>query len=107
LRSPPIYHAERYRRARSSLRRRIGTFLCYQAGMADYYPLVATVAAALDHNTAEARRQLYENMRTGFPAYMGKIGRPLADAEVTPERTALEEAIRKFEAEQVALLARK
>ena len=89
------------------MRRRIGAFVRYESGMADYYRLVATVAAALDVNTAEARRQLYDNMRTGFPAYMGKIGRPLTDAEVTPERTALEEAIRKFEAEQVARLARK
>jgi hypothetical protein len=75
--------------------------------MADYYPLLASVVAALDANTAVARRQLYNSVRIGFVTHMGKGGRPISDAEVTPERTALEEAIRKVEAEEVARLAGK
>ncbi|HXW27425.1 MAG TPA: hypothetical protein VEK73_21940 [Xanthobacteraceae bacterium] len=75
--------------------------------MADYYPLLASVVAALDVNTAEARRRLYENARTGFPAYIGTLGRSLTESEITLERTALEEVIRRLEAEQVARLAGK
>jgi hypothetical protein len=89
------------------LRRKIGKFLRYENAMADYYPLMASVVAALDMNTAEARRQLYDNARTGFPNYIGSLGRSLTGPEITRERTALEEVIRKLEAEQVACLARR
>jgi AAA+ ATPase superfamily predicted ATPase len=70
--------------------------------MTNYYPLLASVVAALEPNTAEARRQLYESARVGFPNYLGNLDPPLSDAEVTRERTALEEVIRRLEAEQMA-----
>ncbi len=69
--------------------------------MTDYYPLLASVVATLAPNTAEARRQLYESARVGFPIYLGNLDPPLSDAEVTRERTALEEVIRRLEAEQM------
>jgi hypothetical protein len=75
--------------------------------MTDYYPLLSSVVAALDVNSAEVRRQLYDNARTGFPNYIGSVGPSLTDSEVTRERTALEEVIRRVEAEQVARLAGK
>ena len=75
--------------------------------MTDYYPLLSSVVAALDVNTAEVRRQLYDNARTGFPHYIGSLDPSLTDSEVTRERTALEEVIRRVEAEQVARLAGK
>jgi hypothetical protein len=75
--------------------------------MTNYYPLLSSVVAALDTNTAEVRRQLYDNARTGFPNYIGSLGRSLSDSEITRERTALEEVIRRLEAEQVARLAGK
>jgi hypothetical protein len=75
--------------------------------MTDYYPLLANVVAALEPNTAEVRRQLYESARVGFPNYIGALGGPLSDSEITRERTALEEVIRRIEAEQVARLAQK
>ena len=69
--------------------------------MTDYYPLLATVVATLDPNTAEARRQLYDSARVGFPTYLGNLDPPLSDSDVTRERTALEETIRRLEAEQM------
>jgi hypothetical protein len=73
--------------------------------MTNYYPLLASVVAALETNTAEARRQLYDSARVGFPNYIGNLDPPLSDSEITRERTALEEVIRRLEAEQVARLA--
>ena len=69
--------------------------------MTNYYPLLASVVAALEPNTAEARRQLYESARVGFPNYLGNLDPSLSDAEVTRERTALEEVIRRIESEQM------
>ena len=70
--------------------------------MTNYYPLMASVVAALEPNTAEARRQLYDSARVGFPTYLGNLDPPLSDSEITRERTALEEVIRRVEAEQMA-----
>ena len=70
--------------------------------MTDYYPLLASVVASLETNTAEARRQLYDSARVGFPHYIGNLEPPLSDSEITRERTALEEVIRRLESEQMA-----
>ena len=70
--------------------------------MTNYYPLMASVIATLEPNTAEARRQLYDSARVGFPNYLGNLEPPLSDSEITRERTALEEVIRQVEAEQMA-----
>jgi hypothetical protein len=75
--------------------------------MADYYPLLASVVAALETNSAEARRQLYDCARVGFPNYLGNLDPPLSDSDMTRERTALEEVIRRLEAEHMALAAAK
>lgn len=67
--------------------------------MADYYPLIQRAIAGLDKNTGEARRALYERARTALVAQLRGVNPPLAEAEITRERLALEEAIRKVEAE--------
>lgn len=67
--------------------------------MADYYPLVARAVAGLDRNTGEARRALYERARTALVAQLRATTPPLDEAEITRERLALEEAIRKVETE--------
>ena len=67
--------------------------------MADYYPLIARAIAGLDKNTGEARRALYERARTALVAQLRGVNPPLQEAEITRERLALEEAIRKVEAE--------
>jgi hypothetical protein len=68
--------------------------------MADYYPLVAKAVAGLEKNTGEGRRVLYERARSALVAQLrGMNDPPLTEAEITRERLALEEAIRKVEAE--------
>ena len=67
--------------------------------MADYYPLISRAIAGLDKNTGEGRRALYERARTALVAQLRGINPPLQEAEITRERLALEEAIRKVEAE--------
>jgi hypothetical protein len=67
--------------------------------MADYYPLIARAVAALEKNTGEARRGLYERARAALVAQLKGSDPPLDDGEITRERLALEEAIRKVEAE--------
>lgn len=67
--------------------------------MADYYPLVARAVAGLDKNTGEARRALYERARTALVAQLRGSDPPLEESEITRERLALEEAIRKVETE--------
>ncbi|HWV41241.1 hypothetical protein [Pseudorhodoplanes sp.] len=67
--------------------------------MADYYPLIQRAIAGLDKNTGEARRALYERARTALVAQLRGVDPPLQEAEITRERLALEEAIRKVEAE--------
>src|SRR3954469_23488826 len=68
--------------------------------MADYYPLVAKAVAGLEKNTGEGRRALYERARSALVAQLrGMSDPPLTEAEITRERLALEEAIRKVEAE--------
>jgi hypothetical protein len=68
--------------------------------MADYYPLVAKAVAGLEKNTGEGRRALYERARTALVGQLRSMDDPaLTEAEITRERLALEEAIRKVEAE--------
>jgi hypothetical protein len=73
--------------------------------MTNYYPLLASVVAALEPNTTEARRQLYDGARVGFPDYIWHLNPPPSDSEITRERTALEEVIRRVKAEQMAAVA--
>src|SRR5262245_17676673 len=67
--------------------------------MADYHPLIARAVAGLEKNTGEARRALYERARTALVAQLRGVTPPLDEAEITRERLALEESIRKVEAE--------
>ena len=67
--------------------------------MADYYPLIARAVAGLDKNTGEQRRALYERARTALVAQLRGVQPPLEESEITRERLALEEAIRRIEAE--------
>jgi hypothetical protein len=67
--------------------------------MADYYPLIARAVAGLDKSTGDARRALYERARTALVAQLRSVNPPLSENDVTRERLALEESIRKVEAE--------
>ncbi|MDR3464688.1 MAG: hypothetical protein P4M07_01960, partial [Xanthobacteraceae bacterium] len=68
--------------------------------MADYYPLIARAVAGLDPGApGEARRALYERARTALIAQLRSVDPPLTETEITRERLALEDAVRKVEAE--------
>jgi len=69
--------------------------------MADYHPLITRAVEGLGTSTAEARRTLYERARTALVSQLRGINPPLSEAEITRERLALEDAIRKVEAESV------
>src|SRR5262245_22033228 len=67
--------------------------------MADYHPLIARAVAGLEKNTGEQRRALYERARTALVAQLRGVVPALDESEITRERLALEEAIRRVEAE--------
>ncbi len=67
--------------------------------MTDYYPLIARAVTGLDKGTGEVRRALYERARTALVAQLRGVEPALTEAHITRERLALEEAIRKVEAE--------
>src|SRR5215472_15492522 len=67
--------------------------------MADYYPLIAKAVAGLDKSTGEARRALYERARNALVTQLRSVSPSLSEQDITRERLALEEAIRKVEAE--------
>jgi hypothetical protein len=67
--------------------------------MADYHPLILRAVEGLDKNTGENRRALYERARTALVAQLRGVQPALDESEITRERLALEEAIRKVEAE--------
>ena len=70
--------------------------------MADYYPLIARAIAALDPGApGEARRALYERARTALIAQLRGVQPALSEAEITRERLALEDAVRRVEADAV------
>ncbi len=67
--------------------------------MTKYYPLIARAVAGLDQNTGEARRALYEHVRTALVNKLRGLDPPLSEVEITSERLGLEEAISRVEAE--------
>ncbi len=69
--------------------------------MADYYPLIARAVGGLDSNTGENRRALYERARAALVNQLRGVDPPLDEDEITRERLALEEAIRRVETEAV------
>jgi hypothetical protein len=69
--------------------------------MADYHPLIARAVAGLDKNTGENRRALYERARAALVNQLRSVEPALDESDITRERLALEEAIRKVEADAV------
>jgi hypothetical protein len=69
--------------------------------MADYHPLIARAVNGLDKNTGEIRRALYERARGALVNQLRSVEPALEESDITRERLALEEAIRKVEAEAV------
>lgn len=68
--------------------------------MADYYPLIARAISGLDPSApGESRRALYERARAALIQQLRSVDPPLSESEITRERLALEEAVRKVESE--------
>src|SRR5215471_15900360 len=67
--------------------------------MADYYPLIAKAVSGLEKSTGDTRRALYDRARTALLAQLRGVEPALSEPDITRERLALEEAIRKVEAE--------
>ncbi len=67
--------------------------------MADYYPLISRAVGGLDKNTGENRRALYDRARAALVSQLRGVEPALDETDITRERLALEEAIRKVEAE--------
>jgi hypothetical protein len=67
--------------------------------MADYHPLISRAVAALEKNSGENRRALYERARAALLAQLRGVTPPLDESDITRERLALEDSIRKVEAE--------
>jgi len=65
--------------------------------MADYYPLISRAVAGLEKNSGENRRALYERARKALVDQLRGVQPPLSETDITRERLALEEAIRKVE----------
>jgi hypothetical protein len=70
--------------------------------MADYYPLIARAVGGLDDNTGENRRALYERARAALVNQLRGVDPPLDEEEITRERLALEDAIRRLETDAAA-----
>src|SRR6476620_11835439 len=67
--------------------------------MADYYPLISRAVAGLEKNNGENRRAVYERARAALLAQLRGVTPPLNESDITRDRLALEESIRKVEAE--------
>jgi hypothetical protein len=67
--------------------------------MADYHALISRAVAGLENNTGENRRVLYERARAALVNQLRGVDPPLEEADITRERLALEEAIRRVEAD--------
>src|SRR5436190_24223582 len=67
--------------------------------MADYYPLIARAVAGLEKNNGENRRALYDRARGALLTQLRGVTPALQESDIRRERLALEESIRKVEAE--------
>ncbi len=65
--------------------------------MADYYSIVARAVGALDPNTGDARRRLYERARRALVAEMTSAALALDPSDINAARNSLEEAIAQVE----------
>ncbi len=72
--------------------------------MADYYPLITRAVAGLEKNTGEARRALYDRARTALVEQLRGVTPSLSESDITRERLALEEAVRRVESEAIRQL---
>src|SRR5271155_3642530 len=68
-------------------------------GMGDYYSIIAKAVRALDPNTGETRRRLYDRARGALLGEMRSAQLALDQSDILTARMSLEEAIAKVETE--------
>src|SRR6266498_260818 len=67
--------------------------------MTDYYPMIARCVADLEENAA-VRHEFYWLARAELAVQLSGLDPPITQSEITCERLALDEALRKVEAER-------
>lgn len=70
--------------------------------MAEYYPLISRAVGGLADSTGEKRRALYERARAALTMQLRNSDPPLEDEQIAREQAALDEAIKRVEAEAAA-----
>jgi len=72
--------------------------------MTDYYQVIANGIAGLKESSPDSRREFYWLARTELEVQLCGLDPPLTESEILRERLALNEAIRKIEAERLLLV---
>ena len=67
--------------------------------MADYYPVLKRAISSLPSGSGEARRAVYEKARVALLRQLSSYNPPLSPTEIADQRVALEDCIRRVEAE--------
>jgi hypothetical protein len=67
--------------------------------MADYYSIIARAVRALDPNTGETRRRLYDRARGALLAEMSSAALALDPSDILAAQVSLEEAVGQVETE--------
>lgn len=67
--------------------------------MADFYPVLKRAISSLPSGSGESRRIVYEKARAALVKQLQAYDPPLLPAEITDQRLALEECIRRVESE--------
>lgn len=67
--------------------------------MADYYALVAQAVGRLESNSGEARRGVYEQVRTALREQLNSLDPQLSGRQILAQCVALERAIHQVERE--------
>jgi hypothetical protein len=70
-----------------------------QPAMVDYYPMLARAVSKLAINNTQARQEVYQRARTALAAELRRQSPQKSGLETLRERSALETAIRRVEAE--------
>lgn len=74
--------------------------------MAEYYTIIKRAVAASDGKSGEGRRVVYDKARNALIRQLRSLDPPLSEAEITRQRLALEDAVRRVEAEAAENLVR-
>ena len=67
--------------------------------MADYYPVLKRAISSLPSGSGEARRAVYEKARVALLRQLSSYNPPLSPSDIADQRVALEDCIRRVEAE--------